>query len=96
MKTFYSKEEVDERLPLYEGWKFNENGIEKTFEFKDFVRAFAFMTIIAMEAEKLRHHPEWSNVYNKVSIRLTTHDAGGITDVDFQLAERIEKYSPEK
>ena len=92
MKSFYSKEEVEARLTFLEGWTFNDNAIEKSFEFKDFTRAFAFMTAIALQAESLNHHPVLTNVYNKVDIRLYTHDVGGVTDQDFQLAERIDKY----
>ena len=92
----YSKQEVEMRLGLRLGWQFQNNTIQKTFEFRDFVAAFSFMTCVAMEAEKANHHPEWNNVYNKVTIHLTTHDAGGVTDKDFDLAERIDKYSPKK
>lgn len=90
----YTKQEVEMRLGLRQGWQFLDNGIHKTFVFKNFIQAFSFMTAIALEAEKANHHPEWSNVYNKVNIRLSTHDAGGVTDQDFQLAERIDLYSP--
>ena len=75
-----------------DGWDFNDDGIEKTYEFRDFIAAFSFMTRVAIEAEKLEHHPEWSNVYNRVKIRLTTHDAGGLTDLDFKLADIIDKH----
>lgn len=92
MKAFYSEEEVRPRLTFLEGWEFSNNGIEKQFQFRDFISAFAFMTRIAIEAERLQHHPEWTNVYHKVSIRLTTQDAGGITDADFKLADIIEKH----
>lgn len=92
MNAHYAKEEVENRLVFLQGWSFRENGIEKSFEFKDFIRAFTFMGCVAMEAEKLAHHPDWSNSYNKVKIRLTSHDAGGVTDQDFKLAERIEIY----
>ncbi|MCB9230174.1 MAG: 4a-hydroxytetrahydrobiopterin dehydratase [Bacteroidia bacterium] len=93
MNAYYAKEEVESRLVFLTGWKFRENGIEKDFEFRDFVRCFAFMTCVAMEAERMNHHPDWSNSYNKVKVRLTTHSAGGVTDQDFKLAERIEKYA---
>lgn len=72
-------------------WKLRDNGVEKSFSFANFVDAFAFMTKIAQEAEKQKHHPEWSNVYNKVSIRYTTHDAGGLTEKDFDMVKEIEK-----
>ena len=59
-------------------WLKENNKLKKTFEFKDFTQAFGFMTKVAIEAEKLNHHPDWSNVYNKVTINLSTHDAGNI------------------
>ena len=74
-------------------WRIIEDGkkIKKTFKFKSFIEAFSFMTKIAIYAEKKDHHPEWSNVYNKVEICLTTHDAGGITEKDVDLINFIEK-----
>ena len=74
-------------------WKIIEDGkkIKKTFKFKSFIEAFSFMSKIAIYAEKKDHHPEWSNVYNKVEIYLTTHDAGGITEKDIDLINFIEK-----
>lgn len=72
-------------------WKEQNNQLVRNFEFKDFVEAFSFMTKVALLAEKHNHHPEWSNVYNKVEIRLSTHDAGNIiTDKDRKLAAAIE------
>jgi 4a-hydroxytetrahydrobiopterin dehydratase len=91
MKMHYSEVEVTPRLVFLTGWTFRDGGIEKSFVFRDFVDAFGFMTRVAIEAEKLNHHPEWSNVWNKVHMRLRTHDAGGVTDLDFKLAEIIEK-----
>ena len=77
---------------LAAGWTRTEgrDAIQKTFEFKGFVHAFGFMTSVALVAEKLRHHPEWSNVYNKVDVTLTTHDADGLTELDMKLARRME------
>jgi 4a-hydroxytetrahydrobiopterin dehydratase len=74
-------------------WKVIDDGkkIKKTFKFKSFIEAFSFMSKIAIYAEKKDHHPEWSNVYNKVEICLTTHDAGGITEKDVDLINFIEK-----
>jgi 4a-hydroxytetrahydrobiopterin dehydratase len=72
-------------------WQENNNQLVRSFEFKDFVQAFSFMTRVAFAAEKMNHHPEWSNVYNKVEIKLSTHDAGNIvTDKDRKLAEIID------
>ena len=75
-------------------WKLNSQGrLEAEFSFKTFPEAFSFMTRIAFEAERLNHHPDWSNSYNKVKIELITHDAGGITGLDIELARRISKIS---
>ncbi|HEY0030331.1 MAG TPA: 4a-hydroxytetrahydrobiopterin dehydratase [Bacteroidia bacterium] len=73
-------------------WNEENNTLSRTFEFKNFIEAFAFMTKVAMEAEKMDHHPEWSNVYNKVKIYLSTHDEGNtVTDKDRKLAKKIDK-----
>lgn len=73
-------------------WKQEDNKLKRTFEFKDFIEAFSFMTRVAIVAEKLSHHPNWSNVYNTVSIELCTHDAGNIvTENDRRLAEAIDQ-----
>jgi 4a-hydroxytetrahydrobiopterin dehydratase len=72
-------------------WKEENNKLVKTFTFKNFTEAFGFMTKVAIEAEKMNHHPNWSNVYNKVSFELTTHDAGNVvTDKDKKLAAIID------
>jgi 4a-hydroxytetrahydrobiopterin dehydratase len=71
-------------------WTEIDNGLEATFVFPDFARAFAFMTEVAFHAERQQHHPDWSNTWNRVSIRLTTHDAGGVvTEKDHKLARTI-------
>lgn len=72
-------------------WVIMENKLCKTFIFEDFAQAFGFMSTIAIYAEKQNHHPEWRNVYNQVSIALTTHDAGGISQKDITLAKTIEE-----
>ncbi len=79
-------------------WEEKNNKLQKSFEFKDFVHAFSFMTRVAFAAEKMNHHPEWSNVWNRVSISLSTHDAGDIvTEKDRKLADAIDKiYSESK
>jgi len=73
------------------GWTVNEGAGElvRSFKFKDFSEAFGFMTRVAMLADKADHHPDWSNAYNKVEITLSTHDAGGLTEKDVDLAEKI-------
>ncbi|MFT6871709.1 MAG: 4a-hydroxytetrahydrobiopterin dehydratase [Roseivirga sp.] len=72
-------------------WKEADNKLKRTFEFKNFIEAFSFMTRVAIVAEKMNHHPNWSNVYNSVTIELTTHDAGNVvTDNDRKLAEIID------
>lgn len=73
-------------------WKEEHNKLKKTFEFKDFVSAFGFMSKVAIVAEKMNHHPNWSNTYNTVSFELSTHDAGDkVTEKDHKLAESIDK-----
>lgn len=72
-----------------QAWSVQEEKLYKVFKFADFVTAFGFMTQVAMLAERANHHPEWSNVYNKVVISLTTHEAGGLSVRDFELAEQI-------
>lgn len=72
-------------------WSIKDDKLYKEFKFSNFVAAFGFMTQVAMLAERANHHPEWFNVYNRVNISLTTHDAGGISKRDFDLAEEISK-----
>jgi 4a-hydroxytetrahydrobiopterin dehydratase len=71
------------------GWSLDADKLHRQFRFKNFVEAFGFMTSAAIEAEKMNHHPEWFNVYNKVDVHLITHEVGGITELDFALAERM-------
>jgi len=75
------------------GWSevAGRDAISKTFVFKDFSEAFGFMTRAALVAEKMDHHPEWFNVYKKVEVTLSTHDAGGVTELDIKLAEAMDK-----
>ncbi|WP_420393790.1 4a-hydroxytetrahydrobiopterin dehydratase [Acuticoccus sp.] len=81
------------RLAKLTGWTLVEDGraIQRSLRFADFGAAFAFMTRVALAAERMDHHPDWSNVYNRVTIRLTTHDAGGLTDRDVALARSIDE-----
>ena len=88
-----SEHELEEQVKVMKGWELKNGKLEKSFRFSNFVEAFGFMTKIALEAEKINHHPEWLNVYDSVSIKLTTHDAGGITDFDIKLANIIDAVS---
>lgn len=89
MKT-YSEEMAQPILKQLKDWKFKNNGIEKKFIFKNFSEALGFIVQVGILAEKNNHHPELFNVYDKVDIRLSTHDANGLTDKDFDLAKAIE------
>lgn len=89
MKTF-TAETVSPFLETLNGWHFKENAIEKDFKFKDFTRALGFIVQVGVLAERMNHHPELYNVYNKVNIRLNTHDSGGVTEKDIGLAQQIE------
>ncbi len=82
-----TEKEIQERLAELEGWEILDDKLYRELKFSDFIEAFAFMSKLANVSEKLNHHPEWFNVYNTVKISLTTHDAGGITEKDFQWAE---------
>jgi 4a-hydroxytetrahydrobiopterin dehydratase len=87
-----SKNEIETEITKIQGWKITETGkISKDFRFKDFVQAFGFMTRVAIEAEKMNHHPEWFNVYDRVKIELVTHDLEGISTYDIKLADTINK-----
>jgi len=82
-----------QKFEAIEGWHLTKDGreaVEKLYKFSDFKQAFSFMTLIALKAEQMNHHPEWENVYNKVKITLTTHDAGGLSKLDYDLAIYID------
>jgi 4a-hydroxytetrahydrobiopterin dehydratase len=80
--------QIDDQLVRIPHWRLDPRGaaIAREFMFADFAQAFSFMTQLALAAEKLDHHPEWANIYNRVNVKLTTHDAGGLTGQDFKLA----------
>ena len=90
MKKLSAKER-SEKLKKLTGWKLvkKRNAITKTFNFKDFTQAFSWMTAMALYAEKKDHHPEWFNVYNTVEVILSTHDARGVTQLDIDLAKKM-------
>lgn len=89
MKLTESK--IKDYLKDFPNWEYEDNAIHTVIEFENFKEVFATMTRIAFEAEEQQHHPDWSNVYNELSISLSTHDAGGVTAKDFKLAASIEK-----
>jgi len=82
-----SESDIDEELKKLSGWNVKDDKLHKEFQFDNFNQAFGFMTRAAMEIEKMNHHPEWFNVYNRITVDLTTHDAGGITNNDVNLAK---------
>ena len=90
-----TKTEVTQKLKRLSGWKMvkGRNAITKTFKFKDFMQAFGWMTAMAIYAEKKDHHPEWFNVYSTVEVVLSTHDIGGVSNLDIELAKKMNSTS---
>ena len=84
-------DQIASHLEQLDGWALENGKIHKDFQFKDFVAAFGFMARVALVAESMNHHPEWFNVWNRVSIDLATHDVGGISASDFELAAKIDE-----
>ncbi len=89
--TKLSAAEVQAQLPSLSGWTLEGGKLHRQFEFANFVEAFGWMASVALTAEAHNHHPEWLNVWNKVTVELTTHDAGGISASDFKLAAEMNK-----
>ncbi len=89
-----SPPDIESRLGMLKGWicRDDQEAITKTFIFKDFSEAWGFMSRSALLAEKMDHHPEWFNVYNRVEVTLNTHDAKGLTELDFQLAIEMDRF----
>ncbi len=85
----YNEEKIQQELSKLKGWAHSKGFIVREITFNDFKEAFGFMVRVAFEAEDMDHHPDWTNVYNSVHIKLQTHSAGGITAKDFELANRI-------
>lgn len=86
-----SPEIIDQKLAAKAGWSLRQNKLYRLFVFESFSEAFGFMSRVALLAEAMNHHPEWSNIYNRVEIQLVTHDADGISELDFTLADQIDK-----
>ena len=85
--------EINAQLEGISGWTVEDEKLHKEFQFDSFVEAFGFMASVALIAESMNHHPEWFNVYNRVTVDLATHDAGGISALDFELAKKIDTLS---
>ena len=85
------KKEIAAGLRKLVGWSLVKGNLHRKFKFRDFKQAFGFMKRVALAADKMEHHPDWSNAYNQVTIDLSTHSAGGLTKNDFELAEKIQK-----
>jgi 4a-hydroxytetrahydrobiopterin dehydratase len=86
-----TKQQVEADLQKLNGWSVVGGNLHRVFEFDDFTHAFGFMTRVALAAEKMDHHPDWSNSWNKVTVNLCTHSAGGLTRNDFDLAQKIQQ-----
>jgi 4a-hydroxytetrahydrobiopterin dehydratase len=89
--TKLSESDIAAEIARIPGWRVAQGKLHRVFEFADFRQAFGFMTAVALAAEAMNHHPDWSNVWNTVTIDLNTHSAGGITKNDFELAAQIQK-----
>jgi len=89
--TKLSEQEIAAELRKLAGWSVVNGNLHRVFEFKDFSAAFGFMARVALAAEKMDHHPDWSNVWNKVTVDLSTHSAGGLTKNDFALAGKMQE-----
>lgn len=87
--TLLSPQDLEKALGELSSWSVQSEKLHRQFQFPSFVEAFGFMSSVALVAESMGHHPEWFNVYNKVTVDLTTHDAGGITNLDVDLAKRM-------
>jgi len=85
-----SKEQIEAKLAALDGWALHDGKLRKEYRFADFVQAWGFMCRVALQAEKMDHHPAWLNVYNTVRVDLDTHDVGGVTTLDFELARKMD------
>ena len=85
--------QIAEHMKALPEWELGEDRIKRTFRFKDFVEAFGWMSSVALVAERMNHHPEWRNVWATVEVELSTHDAGGLTELDMKLASKMDELS---
>lgn len=91
-----TRSEIDLALNQLKGWQIKDGKLHREFEFKSFVEAFGFMSSVALVAKSMGHHPEWFNVYNRVIIELTTHDVGGISPMDVELALKVNELASQE
>ena len=89
-RTLLTEEEIARLLTEHPGWRRDDSVLRRSYEFSDFRAAFAFMTHVALISERLFHHPEWSNVYNRVDLAITSHDVGGLTSRDRRFVEKVD------
>jgi len=94
MRKLKKSQDVESFVKKNTGWKKTKgrSALQKSFKFSDFNQAFGFMSRVALVAEQMNHHPEWFNVYNRVDVLLSTHDAGGVTELDFKLARKMDSF----
>ncbi|HLI47723.1 MAG TPA: 4a-hydroxytetrahydrobiopterin dehydratase [Chthonomonas sp.] len=88
--------QIQQALAELPEWRYHDDKLQRTFKFADFSQAWGFMSRVALMAEKMDHHPDWSNVYNTVHVALSTHDAGGVTELDLQLARHMNRFYAER
>ncbi|CCW35110.1 pterin-4-alpha-carbinolamine dehydratase [Chthonomonas calidirosea] len=88
--------QIQQALAELPEWRYQDDKLQRTFKFTDFSQAWGFMSRVALMAEKMDHHPDWSNVYNTVNVALSTHDAGGVTELDLQLARHMNRFYAER
>ncbi len=90
MATKLSNTDLEMKLQTLTTWQLQDNKLHKTYTFKNFIEAFGFMARAALMIEKMNHHPEWSNTYKQVTVNLSTHDVGGISELDIELAKKLD------
>lgn len=89
-RTLLTQDEIDDLLTAHPGWRRDGNMLRRSYRFSDFRAAFSFMTGVALVSERLFHHPEWSNVYNRVEMAITSHDVGGLTSRDRRFVQEVD------
>ena len=93
-RTLLNEEAILSSLRTMDGWSYDGSALQATFVFENFIQAFGWMSRVALVAEKMDHHPDWKNVYRTVEVNLNTHDAGGVTSLDLELARAMSEFAP--